>query len=78
MYLGFTGTASKAFMEENHSIDLEIFCVREDFDAKDAEQRLSGIEILQAVFWLWSTCFRMNSAQEYLQQNYAHTYADQR
>ena len=41
MYLGFTGTASKAFMEENHSIDLEIFCVREDSDAKDAEERLS-------------------------------------
>eukprot|EP00944_MAST-04C_sp_MAST-4C-sp1_P002701 g2701.t1 len=41
LYLSFTGIASKAFKEENHSIGLEIFCVREDSDAKDTEERLS-------------------------------------
>ena len=61
-------------MEENHSIDLEIFCVREDFDAKDAEQRLSGIQILQAVLWLIIVA---ELCAGILPTNYARTYADQ-
>ena len=78
MYLGFTGTASKAYMEENHSIDLEIFCVREDFDAKNAEQRLSGYRDFTDCSLVVEHLLSYEFCAGYLQQNYARTYADQR
>ena len=42
MYLGITNTAPKSVNKQNHSVDLEIFCIGEYFDGNIAKQMLLG------------------------------------